>query len=90
MLLYFKQRALKNIESEQPNLKKFQKNTTTLKPKEGISELFESNPELANEVYEALGFGKESNLSEKNIFTVEPIQSIDKKAKSKAKIATQQ
>jgi hypothetical protein len=42
-----------------------------------------------NEVYEALGFGQESNLSEKNIFTVEPIQSVDKKAKSKAKIATQ-
>ena len=34
-------------------------------------------------------FGQESNLSEKNIFTVEPIQSVDKKAKSKAKIATQ-
>ena len=33
--------------------------------------------------------GQESNLSEKNIFTVEPIQSVDKKAKSKAKIATQ-
>ena len=30
--------------------------------KEGVKELFESNPELANEVYEALGFGKESNL----------------------------
>ena len=27
--------------------------------KEGVSELFESNPELANEVYEALGFGQE-------------------------------
>ena len=25
--------------------------------KEGVSELFESNPELANEVYEALGKG---------------------------------
>ena len=54
-----------------------------------VSELFESNPTLANAVYEALGFGKESNLSEKNIFTVEPIQSVDKKAKAKAKIATQ-
>ena len=29
-----------------------------LKP--GVEEVFESNPELANEVYEALGFGKES------------------------------
>ena len=28
--------------------------------KPGVSELFESNPELANAVYEALGFGKES------------------------------
>ena len=36
-----------------------------------------------------VGFGQESNLFEKNIFTVEPIQSVDKKAKSKAKIATQ-
>ena len=30
--------------------------------KEGVKELFESNPELANAVYEALRFGKESNL----------------------------
>src|SRR5690606_4070190 len=40
--------------------------TTSQQPnitvKEGVSELFESNPELANEVYEALGFGQESNL----------------------------
>lgn len=57
--------------------------------RKGVSELFESNKTLANEVYEILGFGKENNLSEKNIFTVEPIQSVDKKAKSKAKIATQ-
>lgn len=61
--------------------------TTTIKP--GVTELFESNPELANAVYEALGLRQESGLSEKNIFTVEPIQSVDKKAKSKAKIATQ-
>ena len=31
---------------------------TVIKP--GVSELFESNPELANSVYEALGFGQES------------------------------
>ena len=36
-----------------------------------------------------MGFEQGGNLSEKNIFTVEPIQSADKKAKSKAKIATQ-
>lgn len=61
--------------------------TTTIKP--GVAELFESNPKLANAVYEALGLRQESGLSEKNIFTVEPIQSVDKKAKAKAKIATQ-
>lgn len=61
--------------------------TTTIKPE--VSELFESNPKLANAVYEALGLRQESGLSEKNIFTVEPIQSVDKKAKAKAKIATQ-
>src|SRR5690606_26163092 len=38
--------------SQQPNI--------IVKP--GVSELFESNPELANEVYEVLGFGQESNL----------------------------
>ena len=31
--------------------------------KPGVEELFESNPELANVVYEALGFGKESSIS---------------------------
>ena len=30
--------------------------------KEGVAELFESNSELANAVYEALGFNKETNL----------------------------
>jgi predicted NAD-dependent protein-ADP-ribosyltransferase YbiA (DUF1768 family) len=30
--------------------------------KKGVSELFESNPELANAVYEALGFNQESDL----------------------------
>lgn len=34
--------------------------------KKGVLELFESNPELANTVYEALGFGKESNLPKSN------------------------
>ena len=29
---------------------------SNIKPKDGVSELFESNPELANAVYEALGF----------------------------------
>ena len=57
--------------------------------KEGVSELFESKPTLANSVYEAMGFEQGGNLSEKNLFTVEPIQSVDKKAKAKAKIATQ-
>ncbi|MFA6621651.1 MAG: hypothetical protein WCV43_04800, partial [Candidatus Caldatribacteriota bacterium] len=33
--------------------------------KQGVSELFESNPELANEVYEALGFGQENNIEAK-------------------------
>ena len=33
--------------------------------KPGVEELFESNPELANEVYEALGFGQESNNLDK-------------------------
>jgi len=37
--------------------------TTEVKP--GVEELFESNPELANEVYEALGF-KQSNLEAAN------------------------
>ena len=72
------------VDTEKQQAQQF--NTTV---KEGVSELFESNPELANEVYKALGFGQENNLSEKNIFTVEPIKSVDKKAKSKAKIATQ-
>ena len=36
--------------------------TTVRTPiKEGVSELFEQNPELANSVYETLRFGKESN-----------------------------
>ena len=34
-------------------------NTTSVKP--GVSELFESNPELANAVYEALGFRQKVN-----------------------------
>lgn len=54
-----------------------------------INNLFNENESLANAVYEALGFDQKSDLSEKNILTVEPIQSVDKKAKSKAKIATQ-
>lgn len=36
--------------------------STTSGIKPGVSELFESNPRLADEVYEALGFGQESNL----------------------------
>ena len=31
--------------------------------KEGVPELFESNPELANAVYEALGFGKDLSMT---------------------------
>ena len=37
-----------------PLLSRSYKKTTTIKP--GVSELFESTPELANKVYEALGF----------------------------------
>lgn len=33
--------------------------------KPGVPELFESNPELANSVYEALGFGQENNTETK-------------------------
>ncbi|MFA5758985.1 MAG: hypothetical protein WC942_06485, partial [Clostridia bacterium] len=53
--------------------------TESLEVKPEIKEIFESNLELADEVYKVLGVGKESDLSEKNIFTVEPIQSVDKK-----------
>lgn len=42
----------------------------TIKP--GVEELFDSNPELANEVYEALGFNKQIN------FDVEEILIVDK------------
>jgi hypothetical protein len=41
------------------------KETKNIKP--GVSELFEFNPELANAIYEALGFGKDSNYYEGDI-----------------------
>src|SRR5690606_37263207 len=47
--------------SQQPNI--------TVKP--GVSELFESNPELANEVYEALGFGQLKEPKVNDIVTLE-------------------
>ncbi len=37
---------------------------TTEVVKPGVQELFDSNPELANEVYEALGFGQESDFKQ--------------------------
>ena len=37
--------------------------STEIKP--GVSELFESNPELANQVYEALGFEQSKTLESK-------------------------
>jgi hypothetical protein len=42
--------------------------------KSGVSELFESNPELANAVYEALGFKNEQSLEVKNKKIYEPRQ----------------
>ena len=39
------------------------KELTPIKP--GITELFESNPELANEIYEALGFSKKADIERK-------------------------
>ena len=82
-------KQFRSKESLPQSIKPSKPKQQTNEVKEGVQELFESNSELANEVYEAAGFKQESNLSEKNIFTVEPIQSVDKKAKSKAKIATQ-
>ena len=39
--------------------------------KEGVLELFKSNPELANEVYEALGFNKQINSNVEEILIVD-------------------
>jgi hypothetical protein len=51
--------------------------TPTIKP--GVPELFESNPELANAVYEALGFGKkiDSNISIKELEDTDISKEID-------------
>ena len=50
-------------------VKKSEINSTQTEPeiKQGVRELFESNPELVSEVYEVLGFGKDSNYYEGNI-----------------------
>jgi hypothetical protein len=45
---------------------------TNIKP--GVEELFDSNPELANAVYEALGFKNEQSLEVKNKKIYEPRQ----------------
>jgi hypothetical protein len=57
------------------------KSTNTIKP--GVEELFDSNPELANQVYEALGF-KKSNL--KLDFNIDETDDINIKALSNNKV----
>jgi hypothetical protein len=51
-----------NAENIRKQLAELDKPTQEVKP--GVQELFESNPELANQVYEALGFGKNIEFSE--------------------------
>ncbi len=91
----FKQNPNSEAAKKLMQYENFTHNTNTVIDKaflEGLklaqTELLQNNS-LGEIVSETSLFGQESNLSEKNIFTVEPIQSVDKKAKSKAKIATQ-
>ena len=62
-ILHYNQNISRILESVIKNQKGLQKNIPI---KKGVSELFESNPELANQIYEALGFqgsiSLESNL----------------------------
>lgn len=55
----------KNDTDEFPSMEELLNDNQTANIKEGVPELFESNPELANKVYEALGFNviKESEIT---------------------------
>ena len=66
------------IEKELENVAPLQPTQPSTSFKEGVSELFESNPELANAVYEALGF-KEKSLTnlEKVSNLIKQIQDFD-------------
>ena len=56
------------IKSYQDSLGTTQPSTQPTGVKEGVEELFESNPELANQVYETLGFNKLITPNDKIVF----------------------
>ena len=51
---------------------------STIQVKQGVSELFESNPELANSAYEALGFNTIKNSSILNIYNNTDLSNAEK------------
>ena len=57
-----------NLSEVKYELKKIKLPNTEIKL--GVAELFETNPELANQVYEALGFNKKINRDSKNVSVI--------------------
>jgi hypothetical protein len=71
-----------NAENIRKQLAELDKPTQEIKP--GVEELFDENPELANQVYEALGFNKNPEFFKGNILNIDDkIYNISEKISSK-------